>query len=449
MSRKGCAEKGIARIRLALNTEGAGLADRLRRSVPLALRYPGYRAFWFGMLASVSGFQMLQFGQLWLMYQITGSPLSLGYVGLANAVPGIVLNLFGGVFADRLDQRRLIMITQLTISCLVFLLATLTLLDLVRAWHILTIAFLIGAVEAFNQPARQSLYPHLIDRQALVSAVALNSSIWQGTRIAAPAVAGAIIAIMGTAASFYLAGFGSVLMALIIFFLRVPPIERATQVSPARSMWEGISFIGTNPVFAFLIGMTFFNSFFGMSYLILMPVFAVDILAVGAEGQGLLLSVGGVGALITSLWFGSRSKVSHRGLMVIGGAVLFGTLITTFALTARFVGSFPLALVILFLAGMANSTYMINVQSFLQTLVPDRMRGRVMGFYGMTWSVMPLGGLQSGALATIITVPFAVAIGGLAVAAFAIGPALFNSNVRHLGTLLAESDQEVSSRAGA
>jgi MFS family permease len=431
---------------LALNTEAAGPIDRLRRSVPLALRYPRYRAFWFGMLASVSGFQVLQFGQLWLMYQITGSPLSLGYVGLANAVPGIVLNLFGGVFADRLDQRRLIMITQVTISCLVFLLATLTLLDLVRAWHVLTFAFLIGAVEAFNQPARQSLYPHLIDREALVSAVALNSSIWQGTRIVAPAMAGAIIATIGTAASLYLAGLGSVLMALIIFFLRVPPIERATQGSPTQSMWEGISFIGKNPVFAFLIGMTFFNSFFGMSYIIMMPVFAVDILEVGAEGQGLLLSVGGVGALLTSLWFGSRSNVSHRGLLVIGGAVLFGTLIATFALTARFVGSFPLALVILFLSGFANSAYMINVQSFLQTLVPDRMRGRVMGFFGMTWSVMPLGGLQSAALAAIIGVPFAVAIGGMAVAAFAIGPALFNPKVRHIGALLAQSEREMAVR---
>lgn len=433
---------------MALNTEDTGLGGRLRRIVPLALRYPGYRAFWFGMLASVSGFQVLQFGQLWLMYQITGSPLSLGYVGLANAVPGIVLNLFGGVFADRLDQKRLIMVTQLTISCLVFLLATLTLLDLVRVWHILTIAFLIGAVEAFNQPARLSLYPRLIDRGALVSAVALNSAIWQGTRIVAPAVAGAIIAIMDTAASFYLAGFGSVFMALIIFFLRVPPIERAAQGSPTRSMWEGINFIRNNSVFAFLIGMTFLNSFFGMSYLIMMPVFAVDILKVGADGQGLLLSVGGVGALFTSLWFGSRSKVSHRGLLVIGGAVFFGTLIAAFALTSRFVGSFPLALVILFLAGLANSTYMINVQSFLHTLVPDQMRGRVMGFFGMTWSVMPLGGLQAGALATFITVPFAVAIGGLAVAAFAVGPAWFNPSVRHIGVLLAEPEQEVSSRAG-
>ena len=421
---------------MALDVNAASLVDRLRSGLPPALGYPKYRAFWFGMLASVSGFQMLQFGQLWLMYQISGSPLSLGYVGLANAVPGILLNLYGGVFADRLDQRRLIVAAQAITSSLVFLLATLTLLDLVRAWHILAIAGLASAVEAFNQPARQALYPHLIDRKVLVSAIALNSSVWQGTRIVAPAVAGAIIALVGTAASFFIAGLGPVVMAMVIFFLKVPPIPRSTQGSPMRGMREGLSFIKNNSIFSFLIGMTFFNSFFGMSYLIMMPVFAVDVLKVGVEGQGILLSVGGVGALMTSLWFGSRQQVQHKGPLMIGGAVAFGTLIATFALTSQFIGSLTLALVLLFFAGTANSIYMINVQSFLHTLVPDQMRGRVMGFFGMTWSVMPLGGLQAGALAAVVTAPFAVAFGGLAVAAFAVGPALLNPRLRNLDALL-------------
>ena len=192
------------------------------------------------MLASVIGYQVLMFGQLWLMYQITGSPLSLGYVGLANAIPGIILNLFGGVYADRLDKRRLIVIAQLITSALVFLMATLTLLDLVRQWHILAVAFSVGAVEAFNQPARQALYPHLIDRRVLVSAIALNSSVWQGTRIVAPALAGLIIAWVGTATAFYFAGFGSVIMALVLLFLKLPPIPQGSRGSAARGMWEGL-----------------------------------------------------------------------------------------------------------------------------------------------------------------------------------------------------------------
>ena len=396
------------------------------------------------MLASVIGYQVLMFGQLWLMYQITGSPLSLGYVGLANAIPGIILNLFGGVYADRLDKRRLIVIAQLITSALVFLMATLTLLDLVRQWHILAVAFSVGAVEAFNQPARQALYPHLIDRRVLVSAIALNSSVWQGTRIVAPALAGLIIAWVGTATAFYFAGFGSVIMALVLLFLKLPPIPQGSRGSAARGMWEGLTFIWQNPVFAFLIGMTFINSFFGMSYIILMPVFAVDILKVGPEGQGLLISVSGIAALGTSLWFGSRSQVSHQGFLMIGGAVLFGGLVAAFAITSHLVGSFPLALGILFFTGFANSTYMITVQGLLHSLVPDQMRGRVMGFFGMTWSVMPLGGLQAGALAAFITAPFAIAIGGLAVAAFAIGPALLNPRVRDVDALLAQRNADLA-----
>ncbi len=426
----------------------SSLPARLRGAIPPALHYPKFRAFWLGMLASVVGYQVFQFGQLWLMYQITGSALSLGYVGLANAIPGIVLNLFGGVYADRLDQRRLIVVAQLITSALVFLLATLTLLDLVRQWHILAVAFSVGAVEAFNQPARQSLYPHLIERRVLVSAIALNSSVWQGTRIVAPAVAGVIIALVDTAAAFYLAGVGSVVMALVIFFLKLPAIDRDSRGSAARGMWEGLSFIRRNPVFAFLIGMTFINSFFGMSYIIMMPVFAVDILKVGAEGQGLLVSASGIAALATSLWFGSRSRVSHQGFLMIGGAVLFGALVAAFAITSRLVGSFPLALGILFLAGFANSVYMINVQGLLHSLVPDQMRGRVMGFFGMTWSVMPLGGLQAGALASIVTAPVAVAIGGLAVAAFAIGPALLNPRIRNVDALLSQPGDVVTTRPG-
>jgi MFS family permease len=399
------------------------------------------------MLASVGGFQMLQFGQLWLMYQITGSPLSLGYVGLANAVPGIIFNLFGGVFADRLDKRQLIIWTQAVISSLVFLLATLTLLGLVQQWHILTIAFLVGAVDAFNQPARQALYPHLIDRKVLVSAVALNSSIWQGTRIVAPAVAGAVIALIGTTGSFYLAGLGSVIMAAVICWLKVPPIEQASLGNPLQGVWEGLSFIKKNSIFSFLMGMTFFNGFFGMSYVIMMPVFAVDILQVGPQGQGLLLSVSGVGALLTTLLLGSRANIPHKGLVIIGGAVMFGTLVAAFGVTSRLVGYFPLALALVFLIGVANSTYMLNVQSALHTLVPDAMRGRVMGFFGMTWSVMPLGGLQAGALAGLIGAPFAVAAGGLLVAAFALGPAMINRQVRNLGSLLRQAESSTPAQA--
>jgi len=409
-------------------------------SLPPALHYPAYRAFWLGLLASVSGFQMLRFGQYWLIYQLTASPVALGYMGIASGVPAICLNLFGGVFADTIDPRRLIMTTQSLTAGLIFLLATLTFLDVVQVWHVLVIAFCAGAVEAFDQPARQALYPHLIDRKVMLSAVALNSSIWQGTRIIAPAAAGFVIAWAGTAVAFYLAGLGFLTMAIVMSNLRVPRMTRRAQGRAAHDILEGLKFIRQNSIFSFLIAMTFFYSFFGLAYITLMPVLAVNILQVGAKGQGLLMGMGGVGSLLTTLWLSARSDVGSRGWRIIGGGVMSGLSIATLGLTSAFVGSFELALAIMFVIGICNITYNTSIQNSLQMLVPDNMRGRVMGFYGMTHNIMPLGGIVAGALANLITAPLAITIGGLTVAAFAVGPAMLNGEVRNLGVRLRQLD---------
>lgn len=415
--------------------------NRFRLSLPPALKYAAYRNFWFGSLAAVGGFQILQFGQLWLVHELTGSPLYLGYVGLANALPAIALNLVGGVVADRFDRRRLIMATQVITAGLILVLATLTATGIVQVWHILAIAAVTGAVNAFNTPARMALFPHLIERPALMSAVALNSSIWQGTRIVAPAVAGVLVAFFGTATAFYAAAAGNLTMAVVVWFLKVPAFRAIGKANALGDLFDGLKFISRNSIFSFLIGMTFFNSFFGMAYLMLMPVFAVDILGVGAEGQGVLMSAGGIGSLLVTLWLGTRRKMKGKGLILVGGAVMTGLALAAFALTAKYVGSFPLAIVLLFLVGTFTSTYMISIMSSLQMLVPDRMRGRVMGFYGMTWNIMPLGGMQAGAMAGFVGAPMAIAIGGLLVTAFALGPALLNHRVRNLGSLLDRAER--------
>jgi MFS family permease len=417
-----------------------GIVRRLPFSLPPALHYPAYRAFWLGLLASVGGYQMFRFGQFWLVYQLTGSPLPLGYVGLANGVPAICLNLFGGVFADRFDQRRLVMTTQSLTASLIFVLATLTLLNAVQVWHILVLAFLAGAVESFDQAARQSLYPHLIDRKVIGSAVALNSCIWQGTRIIIPAVAGCIIAWAGTTAAFYLAGLGFVTMAAVMYRLQVPRITRGAQGSATHDILEGLTFIRQHSIFSFLIAMTFFNSFFGLAYITLMPVLAVAVLHVGARGQGLLMGMGGAGALLTTLWLSTRSHAGSKGWLIIGGGIMSGLAVATLGLTSAFVGSYPLAVAIMFVIGICNTTYAISIQSSLQLLVPDHMRGRVMGFYGMTHNITPVGGMLASALANLITAPLAIAAGGLAVAAFALGPAMANNEVRNLSARLGQGD---------
>ena len=416
----------------------------LQRYIPPALRYPAYRKYWFGTLASVSGFQMLTFAMLWVAYDLTNSPLFLGYVGALNAIPAILLNLFGGVFADMFDKRRLIIGCQLVTAALIFVLALMTLFDALHIYNLLLIAFLAGAVNAFDQPARQALYPHLIERSAIMSAVSLNAAIWQGTRIVAPAIAGLIIAYLGTSISLFLSGAGFVTMALVMVALKVPQIERGGSGNAARDMLDGLKFIIGNSAFSFLIAMTFFNSFFGMAYIFMMPIFAVDILKVGADGQGVLMGVSGVGALATTMILGSVGNFRQKGLMLIGGATAFGLSLMLFGTASQAYPSYLLALGIMLFIGIFNSIYMISIMSSLQMMVPNSMRGRVMGFYGMTWSIMPLGGMQAGWIANYLGAPLAVFIGGLAVAGFAVGPAMLNKQVRNIGTLVNQVEQSMS-----
>ena len=232
-------------------------------------------------------------------------------------------------------------------------------------------------------------------------------------------------------------------MAVAVYWLDSPPRNPVAQATPIKDMLEGLDFIRRSSVFTFLVAMTFFNSFFGISYVYLMPIFAEDILKVGEEGMGWLMSIGGLGALLTTAWLGSRKEVRRKGLLIIGGGVIFGLSLAAFGLTSRFFSSYSLALGLMFVMGVASSAYMISITSSLQLLVPDRMRGRVMGFFGMTWNILPLGGMQVGALASLTNPPFAVAVGGLAVAAFASGSAVISRQVRNLGALIHQAEAGV------
>ncbi|MBF8267670.1 MAG: hypothetical protein HW388_1178 [Dehalococcoidia bacterium] len=405
-----------------------------RFQVFTTLKYPGFRRFWWGLVASVLGFQIMTVAQGWLVYDLTDSKLYLGYVGLAAGFPAIVLSLFGGVVADKVNQRHLLIITQITSSLLMLVLATLTLLDLVQIWHILVISFLTGSVQAFDTPTRQALFPHLIDRKDMMNAVALTSIVWQGTRVVGPAMGGIIIGTrLGVAPGFYAAFLGFLLMGLVVFTLRLPPIKRTRGTSVAKDMAEAVSFIRTNSVLGFLMGMVFFNSIFGMSYVFLFPVFARDIFHAGGSGMGFLHAASGAGAILGTLGAAFLGNYQHRGWLLLGGAVLFGVFLILFALTSALLVFFPVALFLVFLAGGSASIYMVIVMTTLQTMVPDELRGRVMGIYGMTWSLMPLGAMLAGVIAEYMSASFAVALGGVAVILFTVVMAVGNRQVRHLG----------------
>ncbi len=415
----------------------AGTQRRPRLQMFTALRHSSFRRFWMGMVASVLGFQIMTVAQGWLIYDLTDSKLALGYVGLAAGLPAIALNLFGGVIADKVNQRRLLIVTQITSSMGMLALATLTLTGLVEPWHIIASAFLIGSVQAFDTPTRQSLFPHLIDREDMLNAVALNSMVWQGTRVIGPAIGGIIIGTrLGVAPGFFAPFLGFLIMAVMIATLRLPPIQRAKGASLFHDMAQGINFVRTNTIFAFLISMTFFNSIFGMSYIFILPVFARDIFEVGTSGLGVLHGASGFGAVLGTLITASLGNFQRKGWLILGGAVLFGTFLILFAVTGSLFKFFPLSLVFIFCAGMSTSIYMITIMSTLQMMVPNELRGRVMGIYGMTWSLLPVGAMQSGAVAEYTSAPLAVAIGGAAVIFFAI---VMGLSIRQVRTLSPQS----------
>ena len=424
-------------------------------SLPPALSYAPYRRYWAGAVASVAGYSLVYFAQIWLIHELTPSPLYLGLVAAANAVPAFLLTFVGGVYADRLNRRMIIFGSQVILAALAAIMAAINFLDVVEPWHIIAIAAAVGAVSAFDFPARQAFYPSLVDRRDLSSAVAMNALVWQGVRVAAPAAAGFLVASIDTSAVFVIGAIGFGVMAVLLLAVRpllrpephmpdtpIPAVKGAkTEEEPpdasgknaAGQLTEGLDFVRKKPEFRFLIGMALFSSFFGTGYLVLMPVFAVDILDVGARGQGWMLAAFGAGSITVTLWMAARGRLRGSGALVVGGAALSGLSVAAFALTARYVGSYPLAIGLMFTTGLFTSTYMISIMSALQAMVPDRLRGRVMALYGISWSVMLLGGLQASLIAHFLNVPVAVAIGGGVVTVFALGPALANRAIRGLG----------------
>ena len=368
--------------------------------------------------------------QGWLVYDLTGSPLYLGYVGLATAIPGLFLSLLGGVLADRVDLRRLLIVTQLFVAVMAATLATVTALGVVQPWHVLIIAFLTGSSQAFNNPARQAIFPQLIDRKELMNAVSLNAMSWQGTRIVAPAGGGVLVAVAGSATTFYACAIGYLIFSVIVLGFQLRPPEKQARASLMSDMTEGLRYVSANSLFAVLIGLTFCNSFFGLSLLQIMPVFARDILDVGPSGLGLMFSAVGFGSVLGLVVASTLGHIERKGLVIIAGAVTYGIFLILFSFST----TFAISLALLFTMSIFNQIYMISVQTILQLRMPDGLRGRVMGIYTMTFNLGPLGAIQAGALASAVSPAFAVMIGGSAIIFFALSVAAAKVEIRQLRT---------------
>ncbi|MEZ5558588.1 MAG: MFS transporter [Pseudomonadales bacterium] len=373
-------------------------------------RYPAlgsrlYRRYWLASFASVGATQLITLAQGWLIYKLSGSAVLLGVLGAAAALPNILMTLAGGVIADRFDKRRILMSTSLSITLLLGLLAWLDGTGQVAVWHVLTVAALVSLITGLDWPVRVSVYPQLVEREAFMSAVALNSFIWQATRMAIPALGGLLIAVTDTWVLFALGSLGFFTMFSVITSIPVRPSEPASG-SAWQQVREGIGYIWHQQLFRYLILLTFVSMLFAQSYVQIMPVFSAMMNA-GETGYGYLLSAGGVGSVVGTLLLGSVHDYPRLGVMMLSGSALSSAAIMLFAALSG-AGWFYPALVVVFCASACASVFMISSMTVLQLSVPDRLRGRVMGIHSMGFSLMPLGGLILGALAEQLTPTSAV-----------------------------------------
>lgn len=332
----------------------------------------------------------------WLVYEISNSELDLGILGAATAAPAILFTVFGGVIADRYEKRTILLITTSLNAILLFVLAGLVFLGIVTVWHIWIIAAAISLISGVDWPTRQTFFPHLIDRPALLSAVALNSVLWQSTRMILPAIGGLLIASQGPTIVFVIAGIGYLVMLAALQSMQLYLPGQKTS-SPWQQTKEGIGYILKHRFFRDLIILSYATMFFLSSYMQLMPAFA-KLLEAGPEGFGLLMSATGLGSIVGTVIAGAVKAGRFYGWVMLAGALIAVLFLSLFALVTT-LPSYQLALLFALLAATATSVFLILSTTALQAEVPEELRGRVMGIHGITYSLMPMGALFTGALA--------------------------------------------------
>jgi len=378
-----------------------------------SLRYRDFRLLWFGTLFSSSGQWIQQVSVGWLTYELTGSPFLLGFVNGLRSVPLLVLGPFGGVAADRLDRKRLMLSTQLFLMAVTAIFATVVFTGYANVWTIVVFSLLTGVAWAFNMPVRQSVVPNLVPRSALMNALALNSAGFNVTRIVGPSLAGVLIAGIGIAGNFYLQALAYVGVASMVWRMQIPPhATTTTQASSVRqNLAEGARYVWGHPTLRAQMTLALVPVVVALPYISLMPVFAKDVLHLGPGGFGLLMAAPGLGAVIGTLTIATLGDVRRKGLLLFGSLIALGASLVLFSQSQ----SFPLSLFLLVLVGAFQMSYMTTNQTLLQVTTPDALRGRVMGIYMLNQGMLPLGSLLAGTLAALWSAPLAVALMGGAV----------------------------------
>lgn len=393
-----------------------------------ALRSRNYRLFFAGQSISLVGTWMQQVAMSWLVYRLTGSAFLLGLVGFVSQIPTFLLAPVAGVLADRWDKRRLLITTQTLSMLQAAALAFFVLAGTVQVWQILTLGLILGIINTFDIPARQSFIVDMVDnREDLGNAIALNSSMFNAARLIGPSIAGLLVAAVGEGVCFILNALSylAVIVALVAMRLKPGKPKRARR-HILHELREGVSYaFGFSPIrsILLLIGLV---SFMGMPYSILMPVFARDILHGGPHTFGFLMAASGCGALASTVYLASRKSVLGLGKLIGTAAAIFGAGLIAFA----FSNSLFLSLLFLCLTGFGAMALVASSNTILQTIVEDDKRGRVMSLFTMAFiGIAPFGSLIAGTLANAIGARNTLLIGGVSCLA---GGVLFARNLPNI-----------------
>jgi len=365
-----------------------------------AMRHRNFRLFFGGQLISLIGTWMQTVAQSWLVLKLSNSAMMLGVVSFASFVPTLLMALFAGVIVDHVDRRKLIIIAQILLMLSAFALAALTWTGAVRVEHVIALAAFNGLVSAFDMPGRQAFVVEMVGKEDLPSAIALNSMIFNGARTIGPAIAGLLIAITSTATCFFLNGVSYLAALWSLFSMELTPRETAVALGSQMfaRLFEGLKYAWEHQPTRILLLIVLMNSGFGITYSVLIPVFARDLLKVGAHGYGFLMAAQGIGAVLGAVYLASRAGHALRQTLTAG---LFCTAIAISMLAQMLIGF-----------GIIN--YMAGTNTMLQMFVSDELRGRVMSIYTLSFiGLAPLGSLEVGFIGEHVSPQVAVVICGI------------------------------------
>ncbi|MEH2205044.1 MAG: MFS transporter [Nostoc sp.] len=378
-----------------------------------ALRSRNYQLFFAGQGISLIGTWMTQLATIWLVYDLTKSPLMLGVVGFSSQIPNFFLAPFGGVFVDRFSRYRTLIGTQILAMIQSLTLAALALTGVIEVWHIIALSLLQGFINALDAPARQAFVPELVERREdLANAIAINSTMVNGARLIGPAIGGLLIAGVGTGYCFLIDGLSYVAVIAALLAMKVKPWKNVvTDGNPLQKVKEGFIYAFSFPPIRAVLLLSALVSLMGLQNTILVPVIAEQVLKGGAESLGFLMAASGVGALTGGIYLATRQTILGIGKLIALAPAILGTGLIAFSLS-RFL---PLSLFTMLFVGLGTILQIAASNTFLQTIVEDDKRGRLMSLYTMSFlGMIPVGNLLGGFLASHIGAPNTLIIDGIA-----------------------------------